>query len=261
MFAQNAIGMNLQPAALLAEYLHLMQFDMHKAMMHVKLKKYSPQFSGQWLDIGAGDQPYRSYFKIAAEYQTTNTKRHYSQKEYERLNKLTTYWIEDGTSLPVTTGSLDGVACFQVLAVLEKPFEFFREVNRVLKPGGRLLFTSDFLYPVWSAEDRYRHSAFNLRQMAEANGFEVKNIDSFGGFGASAYAQFMRFMRSFPEIWKRKKTGAKLISAFFYGIFLALLPFFSLAGMIIFLLEAKNSSNTDFTFNLLLSAVKIEAFN
>ena len=54
--------MNLRPAALLSEYLHLMQFDIHKAMIHNKLKRFSLLIKGRWLDIGTGDQPYKKYF-------------------------------------------------------------------------------------------------------------------------------------------------------------------------------------------------------
>ena len=248
--------MNLRPAALLSEYLHLMQFDIHKALMHNKLNNFSAVIKGRWLDIGAGDQPYKKFFAGADKYLTTNTKRHYTSKEFEQIEKRTTFWIEDGKELPVPANSLDGVACFQVLSVIDKPDEFFREINRVLKPGGILLITTDFLYPAWSPEDRYRHTAFNLKQLAELNGFNVESTDSFGGFGSTVYALFMRFMRSFPELWKRKKALAKAISAILYFILLMLLPFFSLVGMIVLLIEKNEKQNTDFTFNIFLSAIK-----
>ncbi len=248
--------MSLKPAALLTGYLHLMQFDIHRAMMHAKLNHFASDIKGRWLDIGAGDQPYKKFFAGAEHYLTTNTKRHYKPEEFEKLEKRTTYWIEDGKDLPVPDNSIDGVACFQVLSVIEQPDAFFREINRVLKPGGKLLLTTDFLYPPWSAEDRFRHTAFNLKQLSETNGFNVQTIESFGGFGSAEYALFMRFMRSFPEIWKRKKILARIISAIPYCLLLMLLPIFSLAGLIVFLLEKESRLNTDFTFNLLLSAVK-----
>lgn len=248
--------MNLKPAWLLSEYLRLMQFDIHKAMMHHKLKHISPIITGVWLDIGAGDQPYKKFFSGTAEYLTTNTKRHYSSADFEQLEKLTTYWIEDGKDLPVPGNFLDGVACFQVLSVIDSPEKFFNEINRVLKPGGKLLLTTDFLYPVWSKEDRYRHTAFNLKQLAENNGFDDAEIESFGGYGSTIYALFMRYMRSFPELWKRKKTIAKSVSVIPYLVLLLLLPVISLVGLLIFAIEKTNKATTDFTFNILLSAKK-----
>ncbi len=224
--------------------------------MHHKLKHFSHEIKGRWLDIGAGDQPYKKYFAEADEYLTTNTKRHYKTEELHQLEITTTYWIEDGKVLPLPDNSLDGVACFQVLSVIDKPEDFFREINRVLKPGGKLLLTTDFLYPAWSKEDRFRHTAFNLKQLSESNGFHVEMIQSFGGFSSTIYELFMRFMRSFPEIWKRKKLFARIISAFLYFILLILLPIVSLKGLLIFQIEKNTTGNTDFAYNLFLSARK-----
>jgi SAM-dependent methyltransferase len=229
---------------------------MHKAMMHHKLNHISPEIKGQWIDIGAGDQPYKKYFAGADEYLTTNTKRHYKIKEIEDIEKQTTYWIEDGKTLPLPDNSMDGVACFQVLSVIDEPEVFFSEIRRVLKPGGMLLLTTDFLYPVWSKEDRYRHTAFNLRHLSESSGFNVKAIESFGGFGSAIYKLYMRFMRSFPEIWKNKKASAKAFSAIPYLILLILLPITSLFGILIFEIEKNNTNTTDFTFNMLIKAIK-----
>jgi SAM-dependent methyltransferase len=248
--------MNLKPAWLLYRYLLFMQFDMHRAIMQYKLKRISPTMKGRWLDIGAGDAPYKKYFANADEYLTTNTKRHYCIEDIARLNKLTSFWIEDGKALPVEDNSLDGVACFQVLSVIDKAEDFFMEINRVLKPGGKLVLTTDFVYPVWSSEDKMRHTAFDLETLSENTGFETIETESFGGFGSTAYALFMRYMRSFPEIWKRKKPFAKFVSAFPYVILLFLLPIISLKGSIIFLIEKNSTRNTDFTFNILLTASK-----
>jgi len=248
--------MNLSPANLLYKYLQIMQFDIHNAMMNNKLNRIASGINGRWLDIGAGDQPYKQYFAGCSEYLTTNTKRHYNQLEFEAIEKQTTYWIEDGKNLPIPDNSLDGIACFQVLSVIDRPTEFFREINRVLKPDGKLLLTTDFIYPVWSDEDRYRHTAFSLKQLCVENSFKVSSVESFGGFASTVYALFMRYMRSFPELWKRKKLFAKTLLAIPYLIFVMLLPIISLKGKAIYWLEKNTIHNTDFTFNLLLVAEK-----
>lgn len=242
---------------LLIRYLYYSQFSIHKAMMHYKLKPISGGIIGRWLDIGAGYQPYKKYFAGVDEYLTTNTKRHYkSDEEVTQLNKYTTYWIEDGKTLPAGDKSLDGVACFQVLSLIDKPEEFFSEINRILKPGGKLLLSTDFLFPVYSKEDRYRHTAFSLRQLSESNGFKVESIENFGGFGSTMITLLMSFMRLFPHIWKNKKAFAKVFSPFLYLVLLLLLPLISLAGRLIFQLEKNDTRNLDFTFNFLLYAIK-----
>jgi len=256
MFAKK-YSMNLKPAWLLYNYLHLMQFDIHKAMMHNKLKHFSNEITGRWLDIGAGDKPYARYFALADEYLTTNTKRHYSDEAISDLNNKTNFWIEDGKSLPLPDQSLDGVACFQVLSVIENPESFFKEINRVLKPGGKLLLTTDFLYPVWSKEDRNRLTAFNLGDLAQHSGFVNTNAESFGGFDSTIYSLFMRYMRSFPEIWKSRNSIGKAFSSVIYFLLLLLLPILSLFGFVIFLIEKNDISNTDFTFNIFFTAKKL----
>lgn len=233
-----------------------MQFDIHKALMRYKLNSISSSIKGNWLDIGAGDQPYKKYFSGTESYSTTNTRRHYNSRDLERLENLTTYWIEDGKSLPIPDNSLDGVACFQVLSVIDNPVAFFAEINRVLKPGGEFLLTTDFLYPVWSNEDRFRHTAYSIRSLSENNRFTVETIDSFGGFASTVYTLFMRYMRSFPEIWKKKTILSKFISGTLYLFLLVLLPLASLKGLIIFEIEKRKTLATDFTFNILLRAKK-----
>lgn len=224
--------------------------------MHYKLERISPVIKGRWLDIGAGDQPYKKYFIGAGEYFTTNTKRHYLPEDFDKIDKLTTFWIEDGKELPFPDNSLDGVACFQVLSVIDKPEDFFSEIYRVLKPGGKLILTTDFIYPAWSKEDRCRYTAYSLEQLSVLNGLSVEAIESFGGFGSTAYNLTMRFLRTFPEIWKKKSIFAKGISVIPYFLFLLLLPLISLAGLLIFHLEKNSTGNTDFTFNVLLLAIK-----
>ena len=139
---------------------------------------------------------------------------------------------------------------------IDKPEEFFTEICRVLKPGGRLILTTDFLYPAWSNEDRYRHTAYSLSQLSGKTGFEVQAIESFGGFGLTCYKLYNRWMRTFPEIWKKKLTFARAMAPIPYLLLLILLPLTSLIGIIIFLVEKNTTSNVDFTFNLLLVACK-----
>jgi len=258
-FAKIVTAMIPKPGLLLYRYLNVIQFNIHKALMYNKLNRISGSITGRWLDIGAGDQPYKKYFAHTSEYLTTNTKRHYSGNDINEIEKLTTYWIEDGKSLPLPDSSLDGVACFQVLSVIDRPEDFFKELHRVLKPGGQLLLTTDFLYPVWSKEDRYRHSAFNLRDLAENNGFCNIKTESFGGFGSTIYSIFMRYLRSFPEIWKGMKPVRKFFSSILYLVLILLLPFLSLGGMLIYLVERNSNFSTDFTFNIFLSAKKQQA--
>ncbi len=99
------------------------------------------------LDVGAGTKPYERCFTHADQYMGTNTRCTYSSEEQKKLEAVTDVWIEDGGALPFADASFDSVLSFQVLSVVQDPAQFFREMARVLKPGGVMLLTTDFLYP------------------------------------------------------------------------------------------------------------------
>ena len=57
----------------------------------------------------------------------------------------------DAARLPVADGSVTAVAMFEVLEHVREPTAAVREAARVLAPGGRLVVTMPFLYPVHDA--------------------------------------------------------------------------------------------------------------
>lgn len=235
---------------LLIQYLNAIQFMVNLQIMRCKVKRHQHLVKGKVLDLGAGDLPYKKYFQHAKPYFTSNTRRHYSKNEIRKLEPKTDYWIEDGTSLPVKDQSFDAILCFQVLSVISEPDHFFIEVNRILKKDGILMLSTDFLYPKWCEEDYYRHSDSNLRRLANESGFSILLVESFGGFWTMLHSNLMRYIRSYPEILKVKKSCfGKIFGMLFYLIMLVALPLLSLWGMVIYLLERNNTKEFSFTMN------------
>jgi SAM-dependent methyltransferase len=62
----------------------------------------------------------------------------------------------DATNIGVRTASLDGVLCSEVLEHVPAYQLALSEIARVLKPGGRLLITSPFLYLIHGEQDYWR---------------------------------------------------------------------------------------------------------
>ncbi|MCX7914757.1 MAG: class I SAM-dependent methyltransferase [Verrucomicrobiae bacterium] len=60
------------------------------------------------------------------------------------------------TALGLRSGSLDGILCSEVLEHVADFPAALREMARVLKPGGRLLITCPFLYPLHGPQDYWR---------------------------------------------------------------------------------------------------------
>ena len=53
--------------------------------------------------------------------------------------------ISDITSIPVSDNTFDAVMCIEVFEHLPNPIDALVELNRVLKPGGKLILTLHLL--------------------------------------------------------------------------------------------------------------------
>lgn len=238
------------------KYIAFFDFAIHGHMMREKIKRYQSFFNGEVVDVGAGNQPYRNLFKSISKYTATNTKTHY-KNHLDEVVKYTDVWIDDASLLPFEDNSMDGVLCFQVLSVIQKPELFFMESERILKPGGKLLVTTDFLYPTWSKEDKARYSIQQLERFTHGVGLKVLKTESFGGFKSLIFSLLSRRIRSYAERIKNAPTLLyKFFRIFVFFIYLVFLPVISLSGSIIYLIDKKNCNDFDFTFNILLLAEK-----
>lgn len=91
----------------------------------------------------------------------------------------------DGNYLPIKSGSMDTICCFETLEHIQTPNRFFHEWSRVLRPGGLALISVPFLYQEHSDCDCYRYTRRTLSYLFEQNGFEIKRAFSHGGFGVA----------------------------------------------------------------------------
>jgi SAM-dependent methyltransferase len=83
----------------------------------------------------------------------------------------------DAAYLPVADSSADTVVILEVLEHLRFPGDALREIARVLRPGGRLLLTMPFLYPVHDAPHDYqRYTVHGLIREMENAGLDVENV-------------------------------------------------------------------------------------
>ena len=89
--------------------------------------------------------------------------------------------VADACELPLSSGSVDCVVCCEVLEHVRKPEQAVAEMYRALKPGGVLIASTPFLYPVHADPDDYsRFTASKIRAMCEP--FATVRVWPMGGF-------------------------------------------------------------------------------
>ena len=100
------------------------------------------------LDAGAGEQPYKAWCQHL-EYVSQDFGEYDSHKIQEGLQPadFDTSNVDiqsDITAIPLPDASFDVVMCIEVLEHVPDPLSAFRELDRLLKPGGLMIITAPF---------------------------------------------------------------------------------------------------------------------
>ena len=134
-----------------------------------KIKVLSVKLQGKILDFGCGAKPYGQYFTHADEYIGLDIE--VSGHEHTS-EKIDVYY--DGKKIPFNDGHFDAVFSSEVFEHVFNIDEVLPELHRVLKPGGRLLFTCPFAWPEHEIPyDFARYSSYGIKSVLERNGFKV----------------------------------------------------------------------------------------
>jgi SAM-dependent methyltransferase len=127
----------------------------------------APLFTGSILDFGCGSMPFKHLFTGVDNYTGLDL-----EQSQHGLSKPDV--VFDGGSIPFPDGHFDGVVSFEVVDDLQTPTEQLREIHRVLKPGGRLLITTSFVWELHEEpHDIARYTPHGLSHLLANTGFEV----------------------------------------------------------------------------------------
>jgi SAM-dependent methyltransferase len=133
------------------------------------------------LDAGAGNSPYASLFSHVR----------YESADFEQVEKpyaQQTYTC-DLTQIPVEGGRFDAVIFDQVLEYVTEPLAVLRELHRVLKPRGPLLYWGPLFYEEHEQPfDFHRYTHFGIRYLFDQAEFDIERLDWLEGYlGTLAY--------------------------------------------------------------------------
>lgn len=130
---------------------------------------------GKLLDVGCGSKPYKNNFASIESYTGLEI-----DSERARKRDIADFYY-DGNIFPFADKTFDILLCNQVLEHVFNPDIFLQEINRVLKPNGKLLLTIPF---VWDEHeqpfDYARYSSFGLKFLLEKAGFEIMEHKKLG---------------------------------------------------------------------------------
>jgi SAM-dependent methyltransferase len=142
--------------------------------------------------------------------------------------------IADAGRLPVAANSVDVVVCTEVLEHVAEPRLVVREIRRVLKPGGLVLGSTPFLYPVHA--DPYDYSRFTGQGVRDLlNGFDRVEVRPLGtklgtigmlivlgaeGYRPTVARRLIRlFGRSLTELaMRRRKRGSSTLNTGYFWL-------------------------------------------
>jgi SAM-dependent methyltransferase len=128
------------------------------------------------LDVGCGGQPFRSVFE----------RKGHSYVSCDAVDPtgIVDHVAEIDSDLPaelVDDGPFDFVLCSEVLEHVFDWDRAFANLSRLVAPGGRMLLTIPFVYPLHEQPyDFWRPTPHAIRRMSERHGLEIVTLETRG---------------------------------------------------------------------------------
>ena len=131
---------------------------------------------GRLLDIGCGSKPWEVLF---APFVTEHVGIDHvpSKRNPSAVDVIATAY-----EVPLPDAGADTLLLTSVMEHLEQPERALAECRRLLRPGGHLIMTAPFIWPVHEQpRDFFRYSPDGLRFLLESAGFELVELEPLAG--------------------------------------------------------------------------------
>lgn len=130
---------------------------------------------GRLLDIGCGSKPWRGLF-------ASRVDEHVGVDYLPEIRGTRIDVVATAYEIPLEDAYADTILFSAVLEHLEEPERALREAHRLLRPGGHVIATAPFIWPVHEApRDFFRYSPYGLRHLFGVAGFEVLEVTPLAG--------------------------------------------------------------------------------
>lgn len=162
---------------------------LHYRSLKDAIVKYA---KGVLLDLGCGTKPYSSIIEECV-------KNHIGLEHLESMhNKGKVDIFATAYNTGLASNSFDTILCTSVLEHLERPQDAILEMHRVLKKGGYVILTTNFIWHIHEKpRDFFRFTNFGLEYLFNKANFEIIEIKPSSGFIVTFAQELIYFLRSF----------------------------------------------------------------
>ena len=148
--------------------------SIYRILFNWQVQKHCRDLTGVCLDLAGGKEP--SYYKYwSFEKSAKIIKTDYNQDKSPDLK------VDLNSVLSFKSSSIDNIFFFNAIYIIKEPEKLLKEINRILKKGGKLFIASPFIFNEAKEPDDYRRlTSQGLENLLKQGGFEEFQIISFG---------------------------------------------------------------------------------
>lgn len=148
------------------------------------------------VDLGCGAGNSVDYFrKVKPDIRWIGVDIESSPEVNSRRRTDAEFMVFDEVHLPFTNGEIDLIYCHQALEHVRSPQRLFKEVQRVLRPGGIFIGSTSHLEP-YHSYSYWNYTPYGFLTLTHDAGLRLKEIRP----GIDAFTLFIRKALGAPEI-------------------------------------------------------------
>jgi SAM-dependent methyltransferase len=153
-------------------------FYLVRKELYIEIRKLAPELHGIMMDFGCGLKSYRNLFSNVEKYIGVDIKNEGHSHEKEDID---VYY--DGHHIPFNDGYFDSVFCSEVIEHVFNLSEILQEINRVMKPGAKILLTVPFSWDEHEIPNDFgRYTSYGIKHILENHGFIIDRCEKIGHF-------------------------------------------------------------------------------